>query len=1062
MRGGIDRGFPTFSPQKVKGKYEGMNGSMKPKPSFSFLNLIMKVITLFLIFISVGVCYLSQKDTTDQQQCIHDIKSNFLQIKEISGRIWNSVRISSFSVANQVAAGKALLKNNDPVGAESMCNLAIEQSPTDLEAWICLGESRLALHNIAWSSGLMENQICPDFDKLESARRTFETAVNLKHGAMTPSLRLGLGLSLFLTASRDSGCGIKLKGESISQLLFDAILHFNAAVSLSKSPTSMPLRKGESSQHERELIQLVATYNMGLAHLALGDSSSATSIFRKISASIDVGHLEGINISELNYMATLVQRGSTKESISIYNDKGVPGICTHLNSYDYASSKGERRASKVCAIAHNNFAVAMEANWNNDECSSPYEAANDFERKLRVQNGFVSRNNRRLQETDKGHLALEEAVMDYQNQCHTWNSISRAEVHLEDSYGSVEAGIIALKMAVHQVKSASGILDKALQKHQDSPSVATPNSFEMTPHLLREELFKLQFKLSQQNKIIQTKNTFEKQASNQNVNSINVADQNAESSEEKRLNGNNQLSGEVTEESKKSPERNKIRNTMEELEGNDTKNLGSAEVSAYKKNEPKIIDVRKGEEGYQKHQSTEETPTDVSKSSDLGDTFNRLESKKESNSTNTIEKNFDDSASMKIDGIANISNGQDYTIDNVIVIVPGQEWELVTDTDDVKTNATKIGVPQISATIANGEEGSDAIALDKLVSIDKSEFSNGYDNDRPRRGQKDENNEDNFDIFDEIQYREEIKLPELYNPAPIQGQPDAIPSIAMSYMKMADAYLQKKNYKLASKQFLKVLKKAPWHIPARLGFASSLERSSTPKQLGEVILAYTNVTKYALIQKNEALAVASFKRALSLASDIKVGKLNVLEKLSTIAFSNEIAAEVQYELGMESLNNYEAAIFFKTANKYMANNSDSVKGFHAKSLVQLGRRALEFEGNATKSLALLESALRVNLGDLTGEALVISARSKQKLGNNEGAIEDYKKAIIFDNTPSDSTSTAHFNLAILMMNKNMDSEEIKGHVEMALNLGLDLNVSSNKELLAFISYAIANMFVQFL
>ena len=44
--------------------------------------------------------------------------------------------------------------------------------------------------------------------------------------------------------------------------------------------------------------------------------------------------------------------------------------------------------------------------------------------------------------------------------------------------------------------------------------------------------------------------------------------------------------------------------------------------------------------------------------------------------------------------------------------------------------------------------------------------------------------------------------------------------------------------------------------------------------------------------------------------------------------------------------------------------------------------------------------------------------------------------------PRGSTASAHFNVALLMKQINMDQAEIKEHIEMALNVGMDSNVST--------------------
>ena len=93
-------------------------------------------------------------------------------------------------------------------------------------------------------------------------------------------------------------------------------------------------------------------------------------------------------------------------------------------------------------------------------------------------------------------------------------------------------------------------------------------------------------------------------------------------------------------------------------------------------------------------------------------------------------------------------------------------------------------------------------------------------------------------------------------------------------------------------------------------------------------------------------------------------------------------------------------------------------------------------------MSLLKNALSADLGELTVDALIISARSKQQLGDIEGAMQDYKNTVVIENEKSEITATAHFNLAVLMMEQNMNLAEIKEHMEIALNLGMDLNVSS--------------------
>jgi tetratricopeptide (TPR) repeat protein len=1067
MRGGTDRDFPAFSPTRAqkgkKGKYDGMSmngsrygGQIKPKNYFSLWNFFMQLTTLGMILIAIGVCYLSQLDAAGQQQCIHEIKSNLMHIKERSIKIWNTVLNSPFSVATQIVTGKGLLKNHDPAGAEAMCNLATEQSPLDIDAWICLGESRLALHNSAWSSGLMENQDCLVFDKLNDARKNFETAVNLNHGAMTAASRLGFGLSLFLTATRrESSCG-QSKGESTSQLLFDSILHLNAAASLTES--SMPFRNGESHD-ERKRIHMVATYNTGLAHLALGDSSSAMSLFRKISISIDSVSLEGVSIPELNLMAALVQKGSKNEPISIFND-AASEICRNDNIYEYTSDKDENKAKKICAIAQNNLAVAMEA--NDDVSDGPYEAAIVFEKELHVQNGFVSLNHEQSHATDGTNfdsdsaktavvhnakplfktedpptsdessniynaiLAFEDAARKDPNQCRQWTLLSKAKLQSGDRLGAVESGTTALKLAMDEVKMANNVLDEALQHNPEvvlvSTDLAPTDSFRVEInseifHSLKEEVLNLKLQFLQQS--LMNANDFNDQT--KGITPKNNVDRTTESSSMMVPSSNGEEKRIVKVDHKSDEEITQV-------------------------NLPEIVEFPVGKTQHEEKDSEE-----------TADTANES-TREEINDGKEEDKKEDNGADEKIPAhvIETVtyeehdSDTRDDVPESAVEVSLDHEVEIVS-VDDATVNTMNIADAEFTREeiSENVEVASAIITEDEFEASDKIKVSDGVNT------AINENNEQEAEIVDneELQIRpeeveEEIKLPELYNPTPIE--PEDIPRTALSYMKMADAYLQKGNFKLASKQFLKVLKKAPTHIPASLGFASTLERYVNSKQLGDVVLAYVNVTKNALMQENKNLALASLRRALSVARDVEVDRIGILETLSAVAFTNEIAADVQYELGIEILKQQsidpqyqnDAVSFFKIANEYMANVSEGGEGFHSKSLVQLGRIALDIEDNAEKSLSLLKNALSADLGELTVDALIISARSKQQLGDIEGAMQDYKNTVVIENEKSEITATAHFNLAVLMMEQNMNLAEIKEHMEIALNLGMDLNVSS--------------------
>jgi hypothetical protein len=122
-------------------------------------------------------------------------------------------------------------------------------------------------------------------------------------------------------------------------------------------------------------------------------------------------------------------------------------------------------------------------------------------------------------------------------------------------------------------------------------------------------------------------------------------------------------------------------------------------------------------------------------------------------------------------------------------------------------------------------------------------------------------------------------------------------------MKMADAYLDKGQFALASKQFLKVMKKAPDHLPAYLGYATALERTGKGGQIHTAALAYGNATKLAIIQgiKIDSMAKAGaggiaeniLRRAVALTkSGDPSGRLDILHQLVAYAHTNALAADM--------------------------------------------------------------------------------------------------------------------------------------------------------------------------
>uniref|UniRef100_A0A7S3QBK3 Tetratricopeptide repeat protein n=1 Tax=Chaetoceros debilis TaxID=122233 RepID=A0A7S3QBK3_9STRA len=350
------------------------------------------------------------------------------------------------------------------------------------------------------------------------------------------------------------------------------------------------------------------------------------------------------------------------------------------------------------------------------------------------------------------------------------------------------------------------------------------------------------------------------------------------------------------------------------------------------------------------------------------------------------------------------------------------------------------------------DSSSEELETEEIIVVDEK----GQDDVDERISESEQVVKDSLEEEEEV---EEVVLPALYAPTPTEyGE---VPAASMSYMKMADAYMKKDNYKSAAKQFLKVLKKAPHHIPAILGYASSFERYASNKQLGEVAIAYSNVTQYAIAQENPRFAQAVLNRALSVSKDMMEGgtRMDVLQHLASLSFTNEIASDMYYEIGSElwkekkSATAVDAKKSFKMANAFAfaakdtedgsgsESESESGSGFHAQSLAILGEIALS-ENKPKLALSHLEKALTVDLGDLSVDALYNSARAKEAVNDLNGAIEMYKRALSSNLTPTAATANVHYHLAMAMQSApDMESAEIEQHMELALNMGFELTVS---------------------
>lgn len=273
-------------------------------------------------------------------------------------------------------------------------------------------------------------------------------------------------------------------------------------------------------------------------------------------------------------------------------------------------------------------------------------------------------------------------------------------------------------------------------------------------------------------------------------------------------------------------------------------------------------------------------------------------------------------------------------------------------------------------------------------------------------------------------------------------------------MKMADAYLDKGQFALASKQFLKVIKKAPDHLPAYLGYATALERAGNAKHSHTAALAYGNATQVAIIQGDEidplsmtgagGIAESILRRAVTLAKSAPNKKLETLQQLKAYAHTAAIAADIYYEIGLEIVRQgiigqedkeRDAMRAFTFSNEFIATRNDTQTPYHIGSNIELGKLALEKNDTQTV-IDLFNKVKNVHMeDDAHVELLVLAGQAYVTRGDLETAVTELTRAISFPELSS--TASAHHELATTLKKTNGDTHEINLHFEKALNLGMD-------------------------
>lgn len=902
--------------------------------------IIKKCILVFLILVSIRASY-SNATTEKDQPASFTGSTTWTLYKSIKTKLYDVyLTVNSLytgSISNLIESGMDLLHtHNDPVGAEILCKIAVKDSPFKVDAWICLGESRINIHNAAWSKN---NQGDFVFQKLSEAKMNFVSALELDHGATNARVRLNLGVTLYLTAIRDPNISTK---ES-SQLLFDAVNHLEAAASL----TSYLTKEGQISD-QKLMMHIASLYNSGLAHLATGDYLSSIPFFRKVVAL--TYDYDGLSVPQSNLAAALGQKGSFSDGFNRLHELSLKYCNIDVTDIeDDADETFMISFSKLCSLIHKNLEMNSRGLRKFIDIASSGSGINTEPGGIIHQSRLTSdedsvdskESSSFLSKVKDSIPAIEMFLEQYPSDVNLLISLSHAKIKIEDYEAAIEAALLALKGA--------------------------SNNDERTRATIALELA---YRFTNADKILS--NTLITETEHFEIHTRNTTIQ------EEELN-------------------------LEEQRPNDVLMSDGASLESFHNSDDESLD-----EVMNLERPSNEKYSNASK---FGGDFDRFQEEL------SIQAKIDENDTHNSD--INITYGNVEQHDNIDMNTNQNSFshfELRTEVNNVDSYEDD-----------NLDAKSDRNNSNEIYITEKSSVINV----NPESDASKTHPSDAFFSEDKDDRNNPLMLPPLFEAEKKALEPLCQTSI--SYMKMADAYMQNGNFKAASKQFLKVLKKTSYtHIPALLGYASSLERLASP----QTVMAYTNVTRNALSQDAHELATASFERALGSALFMKAGKLDALHHLRTICFTNKMAAEIYFEIGLEmsihSADRQQIIDSYKLANAYSLDDTGTP---HAPSLLELAKLAF-LENDHEQALSSINNALTEYLDDRKVEALTYLGRISEIVSDWDGATQAYKEAVTLP--LSNASADANYYFGLFLRAHGGSDEEVRLYLEKALNLGFNL------------------------
>jgi len=880
----------------------------------------------------------------------------------------------------------------DAAGAELVCReeaaTQAQAQATDgkADALTCLGEARLALHrdHTSRAKALHGSNQSPSSSRQmattttvdlyrSQARQALRAARDALEGAVRADpanarARLGLGTALLLLSSSSSSTSSGQEGAeapadadaeaAAAQWLLGATQHLEAAARMAATSSSSP--SSSTSPSSSQQLRLGSLHNLALAHLALGDAAAAAGPMRELSAALPSSGLGGATEqrANLNLGSALVQAGAVEEGMQVLERIEARYCRRNRGNSTSASSSASSlsSSSRLCSIVYNNLGLAREIQTATDDgeggpggdmvatTEEYYDSSvaalpnpfNTYNRNAHAQTRGIPPDNRgggeleeerggssssqRIGISDQWKAAIEalEAIVDQgPDNARSWASLAKARGRAGDHAGALKAAARGVSIAhgKDEMDLANSALEEALSglaagEERDGSGGDVALAARHPPAVYGDD---------------HPSSPAEVRALRLEQEVLNLKFQLLE----QRVGGNfaPTFAGIPDRQHRDAWGASFVHEDDEEY------SVKSGSIS------PEMASMPSASDSQMKsiHDADEDLPSDPGRDASSVTEDIIEEQALHKKDTAEVNKESNDDVSVTID--ATEEEPQQHSA----VYGAGDDEGLEIGEE------RSIGEPDEDTTVAgetNVSKESEKVDTEPQTSTADTKVEK-----------------------EKMETKPDVELPDLYSP-PQSQPPSEVPAIVPSYMKLADAYMQKENYPLAQKQFKKVLKKAPSHIPAILGYATAIERSGNPKKILEASLAYGNATKAALAAGDDRLATIALRRATTLCSTTSGSeeKLKTLRELAELAFTSDIAMEVYYAIGTESMagasdgeetsesHHNDALTAFKIANGFACLGKEDVSvecHGHGGSLGALARLTLHEDANESLRYASL-------------------------------------------------------------------------------------------------------------